>query len=224
MRIGVLALQGDVREHERILVRCGAESVAVKKPEELEDLRGLIVPGGESTTIGKLVEAYGFLDAIRDRHAQGMAIYGTCAGLILIACQTVEPTGQPLLGLMDIVARRNAFGRQVDSFETELSVPAVGPEPLTGVFIRAPWIESAGPAVQTLATHDGHIVMARQGNLLATAFHPELTRDERVHRYFLEEVARRHGKRETCPDIQSGVQSSTRRARQTPSAARSSLA
>lgn len=222
MKIGILALQGDVREHARMLVLCGAESLPVKKPEQLDELDGLIVPGGESTTIGKLIDEYGFADAIRDRHAAGMAVYGTCAGLILIARETVEFTGQPLLWLMDIVARRNAFGRQVDSFEAELSVPVLGPKPLTGVFIRAPWIESAGPDVEVLATHEGHIVMARQGRLLATAFHPELTGDERVHRYFLEEVALAHGKREACPDIQNGPRSNTRRAQSTPSAASSS--
>jgi len=224
MRVGVLALQGDVREHERMLARCGAESVAVRKPDQLEHLQGLIIPGGESTTIGKLVELYGFVDAIRERHGRGMAVYGTCAGLILIARETVEFTGQPLLGLMDIVARRNAFGRQVDSFEADLRVPVLGSEPFRGVFIRAPWIESTGPDVETLSTRDGRVIMARQGNLLATAFHPELTEDERVHRFFLEEVAGTHGKRETCPDIQSGVRSSTRRAQPTPSAAKSSLA
>ena len=222
MKVGVLALQGDVREHSGMLARCGARAVIVKKTSQLTGLDGLIIPGGESTTMGKLVERYGFADAIRAEHARGMAIYGTCAGLILIARETVEATGQPLLGLMDIVARRNAFGRQVASFEAALDAPALGAEPVVGVFIRAPWIELAGDDVEVLANHDGHIVMARQGRLLATAFHPELTEDERVHRFFLEEVIGAHGKREACPDTQNGLRSSTRKAPSTQSAASSS--
>lgn len=224
MRVGVLALQGDVREHLRMLARCGAEAVPIKKTSQLVDLDGLIIPGGESTTIGKLIELYGFAETIRERHARGMAVYGSCAGLILIARETVEFTGQPLLGLMDVVARRNAFGRQPDSFEAPVEVPALGAEPMTGVFIRAPWIESTGPGVEALAVYAGRIVMARQGKLLSTAFHPELTDDERVHRYFLEEVIPSHGSEEACPDTRSGIQSNTRKARSTPSAASSSRA
>ncbi|RJQ50810.1 MAG: pyridoxal 5'-phosphate synthase glutaminase subunit PdxT [Actinobacteria bacterium] len=191
MRIGVLALQGACREHLRMLERCGVSPVAVKKPSELLGLEGLVIPGGESTTIGKLMVTYGLAEPIKGRHERGMAIYGSCAGLVLLAASTVEHTGQPLLGLMDIVARRNAFGRQCDSFEAELDIPPIGAEPLTGVFIRAPWIESAGEKVQLIASYEGHGIMARQGRVLVTAFHPELTDDERIHRYFLKEVVAR---------------------------------
>lgn len=192
-KVGVLALQGDFREHATAVVECGAEAFEVRKPAQLEDADGLIVPGGESTTIGKLMLEYGFDHAIPAFAAAGKPIYGTCAGLILLAKEIVgsppyEQGGQYRLGLMDIVAHRNAYGRQRESFEAEVPVPALGPEPLRIVFIRAPSIESAGPGVDVLATHDEKIIMARQGNCLATAFHPELTADRRVHRYFLEMV------------------------------------
>lgn len=166
---------------------CAAEGVAVKRVEQLEGLEGLIVPGGESTTIGKLMTKYGFVDAIRAMHARGTPIYGTCAGLIVLAKRITEGT-QPLLGLMDIEARRNAFGRQQESFEADIDVPALGANPFRGVFIRAPWIESVACGVEVLASHEGKIVMARQGGLLASAFHPELTEDPRIHRYFLQLV------------------------------------
>lgn len=222
MRVGVLALQGDVREHLSMLGRCGAAAVPVKETSQLADLRGLILPGGESTTMGKLMELYGFLEAIPRRHAEGMAVYGSCAGLILLAKATVEETGQPLLALMDIVARRNAFGRQPDSFEAVLPIEALGGERMTGVFIRAPWVESAGASVEILGTYDGRVIMARQGRLLVTAFHPELTADRRVHEYFLEEVIGKRGSEETCPAIQNGPRSNTRKVPKTPSAASSS--
>ncbi len=189
MSVGVLALQGDCREHLSMLSRCGAHPLSIKNPAQLSSLDALVIPGGESTTIGKLMKLYGFLEPVRARYAEGMAIYGSCAGLVLLAKSTVEFTGQPLLQLMDIVARRNAFGRQRDSFEASLDIPAIGADPAVGVFIRAPWIEHARNGVEVLAEHDGRAVMARQGRLLVTAFHPELTDDERIHSYFLKEVA-----------------------------------
>lgn len=191
--IGVLALQGDFREHARAVRECGAEATEVRKAGQLEQADGLIIPGGESTTIGKLMLEYGFDQAIPAFAAAGRPVYGTCAGLILLAREIhgsppYEAGGQFRLGLMDTVARRNAYGRQRESFEAEVPVPALGPEPLRIVFIRAPYIESVGPGVDVLATHAGKIVMARQGNCLASAFHPELTADRRVHRYFLQMV------------------------------------
>lgn len=159
--------------------------MAVKWPEELNDLDGLIIPGGESTTIGKLMVKYGFVSAIREAYEAGLAIYGTCAGLIMLA-KRVSEGDQPLLALMDVEVKRNAFGRQVDSFEEDLRVRELGDEPFRAVFIRAPWIEKAlASNVEVLAECRGRIVGARQGRLLATAFHPELTDDTRVHDYFL---------------------------------------
>mgnify|MGYP005847907257 FL=1 len=185
--IGVLALQGAFVEHEQVLRGLGAEVREVRLPHQLQDLDGLIIPGGESTTIGKLATEYGLVEPIREMARAGVPIWGTCAGMIILA---KEVTGheQPLVGVMDIVVRRNAFGRQVDSFVEDLQVPAFGEgaRPFPGVFIRAPLIESVGPAVEVLARlPEGGIVAARQGNLLATAFHPELTGDPRFHRYFL---------------------------------------
>jgi 5'-phosphate synthase pdxT subunit len=186
--IGVLALQGAFREHRRALEKLGAGAVEVRRRRELQGLDGLIIPGGESTTIGKLMVSYHLLEPVRDLGAGGLPIFGTCAGLVMLASSVVEGD-QPLLGLMDIKARRNAFGRQVKSFEADLDIPELGEEPFHGVFIRAPWIESAGEAVEVLAAHEGHPVAARQGNLLVTAFHPELTDDLRLHRLFLEAAA-----------------------------------
>ncbi len=184
MKIGVLALQGAFREHCQALVRCGVEAVEIRNANELDDLDGLILPGGESTTIGKLLVDWGIMDKIKQRAAQGMAIYGTCAGLILLA-KTIHNSAQPRLGLMDITVRRNAFGRQVDSFETGLFVPELGEKPFPAVFIRAPLIEKAEASVTVLARVEDKIVMARQGKFLATSFHPELTSDTRVHQYFI---------------------------------------
>jgi 5'-phosphate synthase pdxT subunit len=187
MRIGVLALQGDFIEHIHMLSGMGLEAIEVRLPAELDRLDGLIMPGGESTTIGKLAVAYGLIDALRKFGASN-PIWGTCAGAILLSKEIHSP--QPLLGLMDIVIARNAFGRQVDSFITPLDVPALaGPgkenPPFPAVFIRAPIIESVSGGVKVLATlPDGRIVAARQNNLLATSFHPELTGDSRFHRYF----------------------------------------
>ncbi|MCL5039132.1 MAG: pyridoxal 5'-phosphate synthase glutaminase subunit PdxT [Firmicutes bacterium] len=184
MKIGILALQGDVREHAWAIQNTGNEAVEVKKASQLEGLAGLIVPGGESTTIGKLMEEYGFFSAIKEKAEEGLGIYGTCAGLILLAKEIAGST-QPRLGLMDIVAQRNAYGRQRESFETDLEIPVLGEEPFRSVFIRAPYIEAVGPEVQVLATYDNKIVFARQGRFLASAFHPEETEDLRVHRYFI---------------------------------------
>jgi 5'-phosphate synthase pdxT subunit len=184
MKLGVLALQGAFREHRLMLERCGAEVVEVRSPEQLDDLAGLIIPGGESTTIGKMMVRWGLLEKIRERHAEGMGIYGTCAGMILLAKEIVG-SDQPRLGLMDITVRRNAFGRQRESFEADLQVSEFGAEPLKAVFIRAPYIEAAGPDVQVLARVNGKTVIARQGRCLVTAFHPELTCSDQVHRYFM---------------------------------------
>jgi len=198
-RIGVLALQGAFIEHLKILRSLGAEAVDVRLPQDLTDLSGLIIPGGESTTVGKLAVTYGLIGPIREMAQTDKVIWGTCAGLVLLA-RIVEGVEQPLLGMMDLVARRNAFGRQVDSFEADISVPALGAVSEPGekshlfhaVFIRAPIIASVGGAVQVLSRlSDGSIVAARDGNLLATAFHPELTGDTRFHRYFLQMVAER---------------------------------
>lgn len=184
-RAGVLGLQGDFREHIETFQRLGTEAIDVRRPEQLDDVDALVIPGGESTTIGKLAEHYGFIPKLRERAAEGMAIWGTCAGAIFIA-RDVPGHPHPLAGLMDMTVRRNAFGRQLDSFEADLDVPALGPEPFHAVFIRAPLIEKVGGGVDVLsALDDGTIVAARQGNLLATSFHPELTHDGRFHDYFL---------------------------------------
>ena len=185
-KIGVLALQGAVAEHIRGIEKAGAEGVVVKRTEQLAELDGMILPGGESTTIGKLMRTYGFIDALREFSAAGKPIFGTCAGLIVIA---KEITGQPEahLELMDITVARNAFGRQRESFETDLPIKGID-ENVRAVFIRAPLIEKVGPGVDVLATYDGQIVAARQGHLLAASFHPELTDDFRLHSYFLDMV------------------------------------
>ena len=185
LEIGVLALQGDVIEHVKMLQGLGVEAIEVRTPADLARVDALIIPGGESTTIGKLAVEYGLDRAIPARVRDGMPVYGTCAGMIALSkdARGGEP---PLLRLMNIVVRRNAYGRQVDSFETDLEVPALGGPPLHAVFIRAPLIEQVGPGVEVLASLDGKPVLARQGNMLVSAFHPELTPDDRVHRYFVE--------------------------------------
>lgn len=191
--IGVLALQGDVREHARILRECGAEPVQVRRASELEALDGIVIPGGESTTMAKLADAFGLLQPLRDAVGVGLPAYGSCAGMIMLADKLVDGArGQQTVGGMDVLVRRNAFGRQVDSFESDLAFAGLD-EPLHAVFIRAPRVESAGAAVEVLARvrggpADGMIVAARQGTILATAFHPELTGDQRVHRLFLDLV------------------------------------
>jgi pyridoxal 5'-phosphate synthase pdxT subunit len=185
LTIGVLAVQGNFREHAAMLRRLGAEVVEVRKPEQLEGLDGLVVPGGESTAIGRLIRLYGLEEAIR-RFAQ--PILGTCAGMILLARDTVDGVpDQPLLGAIDLVVRRNGYGRQVRSFEADLELPGED-EPLRGVFIRAPRVEQAGPEVEILAELDGDPVLLREGRILVAAFHPELTADTRVHERFLDLV------------------------------------
>lgn len=188
MKIGVLALQGAFREHIVTLEALGVAALAVRQPDQLAGCSGLIIPGGESTAIGKLMVTYGFYDAVAEHHASGMGVWGTCAGAILIARDIIDAiAGQRTLGLMDITVRRNAYGRQLASFEAGLDVVGLK-EPFTGVFIRAPWIEEVRPGVEVIARHDGHIVAARQGDLMATTFHPELTGDLRFHRLFVEHV------------------------------------
>lgn len=188
VRVGVLALQGAFREHILDLEGLGVSAVAVRLPDQLAGLDGLIIPGGESTAIAKLMRAYGFYEAVRARHAEGMAVWGTCAGAILMATEITDARAdQEPLGLMDATVRRNAYGRQVDSFEADLEIADLD-APFRGVFIRAPLIERVGEHAEVLASHAGHIVAVRDGDLFATTFHPELTGDPRVHRYFLERV------------------------------------
>jgi 5'-phosphate synthase pdxT subunit len=190
--VGVLALQGDFREHRIVLERLGARTREVRRPSDLAGLHGLVIPGGESTTISKLMAAYDLAGPITAFAAGGGVVYGTCAGLITVARETVEGE-PPTLGLMDIVARRNAFGRQVRSFEADLEVAGLEGGPVRAVFIRAPWVESAGVCVEVLATYQGRIVAAREGDVLVTAFHPELTDDTRLHEVFIAMIRRRQG-------------------------------
>ena len=179
-RVGVLAVQGAFAEHERALAAAGSEPVQVRGAAQLEGLDAIVLPGGESTTLGLVAEGSGLLGALRERLDEGMPALGTCAGMIVLARATTGGA-QPLVGGMDIVVRRNAFGRQRASFETSLAVPALGPEPVEAVFIRAPWIERHGEDVEVLASWEGHPVAIRDGNVLACSFHPELTDDSRVH-------------------------------------------
>ncbi len=184
MKAGVLAMQGAFREHAQALERCGCDVVEVRKPRDLEGIEALVLPGGESTTIGKLVFDFGLAEPILEEAQKGLPIFGTCAGAILLAREIVG-SDQKRLGLMDIRICRNAYGRQVDSFETYLEIPCLGADPFPAVFIRAPLIEAAGPGVEVLARYREGIVLARQGKLVAATFHPELTPDLRLHRYFL---------------------------------------
>lgn len=188
MRVGVLALQGAFREHILSVEALGVSAVPVRLPGQLEGLAGLIMPGGESTAIGKLMRSYGFYEAIREYHDNGMAVWGTCAGAILMAGTIADAAaGQESLELMDCVVQRNAYGRQVDSFQVDLAIEGIeGAFP--GVFIRAPIITWVGAGVRVIGRHEGSIVAAREGDLLATTFHPELTGDVRLHRYFVESV------------------------------------
>lgn len=185
-RFGVLALQGAVPEHLRALEAVGVEPIAVRWPHDLDGLSGLILPGGESTTIGDLMQQYGFLEAIRSFEQRGGALYGTCAGAILMATEVLGGRpDQPRLGVIPMVVQRNGFGRQVNSTEVPLQMEVLGAEPLHTVFIRAPYIVSVEPGVEVLAEYEGKIVAVRYGRHLATAFHPELTEDRRVHRLFV---------------------------------------
>lgn len=191
-RIGVLALQGDFREHIRAIERLGVEAVPVRLPRDLDDVTAMVIPGGESTVMGKLMVAYDLVEPVRERLRAGMPTWGTCAGLILLAHASDNALqGQPLLAAMDIRVLRNAFGTQRESFEVDLSIPVLGDQPFHAVFIRAPLVEEVGPAVEVLARlpeRAGAIVAVRQGHLFGTAFHPEVTEDLRVHEYFLEHV------------------------------------
>jgi pyridoxal 5'-phosphate synthase pdxT subunit len=189
-RVGVLAFQGDVREHLAALAAVGADPVEVRSLADLDSVDGLVVPGGESTVIGKLAARYGLLGPLRARVADGLPVLGTCAGMIFLA-REVEGPPQDLLGVLDVRVRRNAFGRQVASFEAEVDVKGVDGGPVSGAFIRAPWVAEAAPEVEVLAEVDGKVVAVRQGNLLATAFHPELTGEVRLHRWLVDLVAER---------------------------------
>ena len=195
--VGVLALQGDVREHLATLPALGAVAVTVRRPEELAAVDALVVPGGESTTMAKLAVRFGLLGPLRAAVAGGLPVYGSCAGMIMLADRLLDaPADQVTVGGMDVTVRRNAFGRQVDSFESQVEIEGVAGGPVHAVFIRAPWVEQAGEGVQVLGRvvggpADGRIVAVRQGNLVATSFHPELTGDRRVHALFVD-IVRRH--------------------------------
>ena len=199
--IGVLALQGDVREHLTTLPELGARAVTVRRPEELAGVDALVVPGGESTTMAKLAARFGLLGPLRDAVAGGLPVYGSCAGMIMLADRLLDaPADQVTVGGLDVTVRRNAFGRQVDSFESQVEIDGVAGGPVHAVFIRAPWVEQAGEGVQVLGRvvggpADGRIVAVRQGNLVATSFHPELTGDRRVHALFVDIVRRRLAER-----------------------------
>ena len=186
--VGVLALQGDVVEHVAALQRAGADAIAVKTREDLARVDGLVIPGGESTTVMKLLARFGLGEPIQDRVRSGMPLWGTCMGMI-VAAHDVEGLDQPTLDLIDITVRRNAFGRQNESAEVQLPIAVLGEKPFPAIFIRAPWIERVGPSVELLAERDGRGVMVREGHVLGTSFHPELSNDERVHAYFLKLVA-----------------------------------
>ncbi len=187
MLIGVLALQGAFREHEKSLMACGSyvKTRQIRLPEQLEGLDGMVIPGGESTTIGKLMMSFNLLETVKKKAQEGMPIFGTCAGMIMLS-KEIKNSQQPRLGLMDILVERNAFGRQTESFETDLSVPVLGEGKFKAVFIRAPYIEEASPEVEVLAKYQDKIVLVKQGSFLAAAFHPELTEDIRIHKYFIE--------------------------------------
>ena len=189
--IGVLALQGDVREHERALDALGVSHITVRAPQELDSVDGLIIPGGESTVIDKLTRIFGMRDPLRSRIAAGMPVFGTCAGLIMLSDRLSDAThDQQTLGGLDVTVRRNAFGSQVESFETSLTAPDVSTESIAAVFIRAPLVEQVGATVRVLATlEDGRIVAVQQGNLVGISFHPEISGDLSFHRYFVELVA-----------------------------------
>ena len=189
MRVGVLALQGDFREHIAALTSIGVDAIPVKTEAEINSVDALVLPGGESTTIAKLARIFGVFDLLKAKIDSGLPVYGSCAGLILLADRILDGVeGQETFGGLDITARRNAFGRQVDSFEGEIEFAGLGK--LNGVFIRAPWVEEVGVGVEILATSHGHPVAVRQGSILATSFHPELTNDYAVHRYFIEELCK----------------------------------
>ncbi|MXQ77125.1 pyridoxal 5'-phosphate synthase glutaminase subunit PdxT [Rhodococcus rhodochrous] len=192
--IGVLALQGDVREHRSALEAAGARTIAVRRERELDEVDGIVLPGGESTTVSRLLRVFDLLEPLRSRLKAGLPAYGSCAGMILLASRVLDTTEDAEhLDALDIVVRRNAFGRQVDSFETDLPLTGLDDGPVRAVFIRAPWVEEVGPGVEVLATVPdgpaaGRVVAVRQGAVIATSFHPEITGDHRVHRLFVETV------------------------------------
>jgi 5'-phosphate synthase pdxT subunit len=191
MKVGVLALQGDVREHIQSLLNCGVDAVAVRRESEIQAVDALVLPGGESTTIAQLSEVFGVYQLIKDRIANGMPVYGSCAGMILLAEEILDAkVGQKSFGGLDITVRRNAFGRQVDSFESDIEFADGSSDLIRAVFIRAPWVEKVSDSVQVLASVESHPVAVRSRTALATSFHPELTGDNRIHRYFIEQVAR----------------------------------
>ena len=196
MKVGVLALQGDIREHFQALQECGVNPIAVRRPAEIEEIDALVIPGGESTTIAHLAATFGVFDLIQDRIRAGLPVYGSCAGMILLADRVLDAiAGQRTFGGLDITVRRNAFGRQVDSFESDITIAQLGTPAMRAVFIRAPWVEDVGPGVEVLASvkaPDGrnHAVAVRQGACFATSFHPELTGDNRIHRFFIAEVCK----------------------------------
>ena len=191
MKVGVLALQGDVREHIAALRSCEVEAVAVRRASEIESIDALVLPGGESTTIAQLADIFGIFDLIKNKINNGMPVYGSCAGMILLADQILDAKeGQKSFGGLDITVRRNAFGRQVDSFESDIAFADGSDELIRAVFIRAPWVEKVSDSVQVLAAIDTHPVAVRSETALATSFHPEITSDNRIHRYFIEQVAR----------------------------------
>jgi len=185
VRVGVLALQGDFREHAATVEGLGADAVLVRRPEDLEGIDALVIPGGESTTIGKLADWHGLVEPLRKAIGAGMPTLGTCAGMIFLAGATAAGHDQVQLGVLDVVVRRNAFGRQFESFEADIPVEGLA-EPVRAVFIRAPWIEKVGDGVEVLAEVDGHPVVVRQGPIIATSFHPELTLDGRLHALLLD--------------------------------------
>ncbi len=191
LRVGVLALQGDFREHAQVLRELGSDVVLVRRPEELDSVDGLVIPGGESSVMDKLARSFGLADALRLAITAGLPVYGTCAGLIMLADTILDASpGQQSLGGLDISVRRNAFGSQSESFETDLAIPAFGDRPVHAVFIRAPVVETVGPRARALASlEDGRCVAVEQGNLLGTSFHPEITGEYRFHQYFLQKVA-----------------------------------
>ena len=196
MKVGVLALQGDFREHISSLLSLGVDAFEVKTVAQLKSAEALVVPGGESTTISKLAIAFGLMEPIRAAIAQGLPVYGSCAGMILLSREILDPASQQeSFGGLDISVRRNAFGRQVDSFESDLEIVGIAGEPIKAIFIRAPWVETCGSDVQVLASVkvDGrdHPVAVRQKNALATSFHPEISGDLRIHQYFLEEICQK---------------------------------
>ena len=210
--IGVLALQGAFIEHMHKLERIGVDAREIRLPDQIAHLDALIIPGGESTTIGKLIDRFELREPICELASTGKPVWGTCAGMILLAREVDEETrarSQPLLGLMDLTVTRNAFGTQLDSFETDLSIPAVGTDPIHAVFIRAPVISSVGPNVEVLSSlEDGRVVAVRQGNLIATSFHPELTPDDRLHSWFAD-LAHSHAVKETPAPTRDRVASQT---------------